>query len=512
MRKGILQALSLITFLLIILLVSPVAQALSGWIKTYQGESMDVLTPYSVFQTQDGGYITAIFGYLRSEDSNGALILSYELQILKTDANGNFQWKKSYPTIEDPNHATPTINTYADNYVIIQTSDQGYVIAGGGFWLFKINSQGTVLWSRLYTFDESTGGSKLNAMIQTSDGGFALAGLINTYDGSEDFWLVKTDFQGVAQWNQTYNSGTYTSGGGYVNARDDEATCIIQTSDGGYALVGSSSLFSSSTDSVTYSSWVVKTDSSGNQVWNKGYDLLNLKGYKITIIQTSDNGYAIAGTQNNDFCLYKIKASNQFEWSQLYGDPQTDTPCALVQLEDDGYAIAGTWTPTNATSTRNTMGLIRTDSSGKTSWIKSYSAKEDAASYKFSQDVAYSMIRTSDGSYVLIGSTQFVGESHQDVFFVKTETLEQTPQTSPIPTPATSEPSITESPGQSSQPSLSPTQTEQSTQPSDNINPSASDNNITQIFSGDGTLIFIGVALVIVIAVVVMVLLKIKKK
>lgn len=478
---------------------------------------MDFLTPVSVVQTLDGGYATAISGVLSRVDDigyEGHFSTTYQLQILKTDSNGNFQWKKSYSTIEDPNHVTPTIDTYSDSYVIVQTSDQGYVIAGGGFWLFKINSQGTVLWSHLYTFDESTGGSKVNAMIQTSDGGFALAGLINTYDGSEDFWLVKTNSLGLAQWNQTYNSGTYTDGGVYVNARNDEATCVIQTNDGGYALVGSASLFSSSTDSLTYSSWVVKTDSSGNQVWNKGYDLLNLKGYKIMIIQTIDDGYAIAGTQNNDFCLFKIKASNQFEWSQLYGDPHTDTPCGLVQLEDGGYAIAGTWTPTNTTSTRNTMGLIRTDSLGKTSWIKSYSAKEDASllAGKYSRDVAYSMIRTTDGSYVLVGSTQFESETHQDVFFVKTETLEQTPQTSPIPTPAPSEPSTTESPGQSSQPSSSPTQTGQSIQPSGTNNPSTSDNSIAQIFNGDGILIFMGVALAIVIAIPVVILLKTRKK
>ena len=131
---------------------------------------------------------------------------------------------------------------------------------------------------------------------------------------------------------------------------------------GGYVLAGSASLFSSSTSSLTYSSWVVKTDSNGNQIWNKGYDLMNLNGYKISIIQTNDGGYALAGTQNDDFCLFKIKSSSQFEWSKIYGDQYADTPCALVQLEDSGYALAGTWTPTSTTTTRNTMGLLRTDS------------------------------------------------------------------------------------------------------------------------------------------------------
>jgi hypothetical protein len=476
---------------------------------------MDYLMQPSVAQTLDGGYIIAVSANLRRVDNvgyEGHFATSYELQIIKTDSSGAVQWKNSYPTVDDPNHETPSINTYGEQYSIVQTYDQGYVIAGGfqNFWLFKINSQGSVLWSKTYTLDESQGNSMLYSMIQTKDGGFALAGSIYTYEGNQDFWLVKTNSQGVAVWNQTYNSGVYTDGGGSSNPRDDVATCVIQTSDGGYALTGSASLFSSSTSSLTYSCWIVKTDSSGNQVWNKGYDLMNLPGYKISIIQTNDGGYALAGTQNNDFCLFKITSSNQFEWSKTYGDQYTDTPCGLVQLEDGGYALAGTWTPTSATSNRNTMGLIRTDSSGTVSWTKTYSAKEDPSTYTYSNDQAYSMIRTSDGAYALVGSTLFGSETHQDVFFVKTETLEQTPQTTSIPTPASSEPANTDN-TQTAQPSSVPNQTEQ-TQPSNSNNAGASENNIIGGLNMDGTLIIIAVALIVVVIVVVVALARMKRK
>jgi len=512
-----LQAFELTLFLVAILLVSPFAIAASGWTRTYQGESMDFLTPYSVVQTLDGGYVSAIFGALRRIDDigyEGHVSASYELQILKTNSNGEVQWKKSYPTVEDPNHETPTINTYSEHYSLIQTADQGYVIAGGLrlFWLFKVDSQGSVLWSKTYPLNENSTSAQLFSMIQTSDGGFALTGSINTYDGGEDFWLIKTNYAGIAQWNHTYNSGTYTNQVGDVYPRNDEPKSVIQTRDGGYALVGSASLYSSSTSSVTYSSWVVKTDANGGQTWNKGYDLLNLQGYKSTIIQTSDNGYAIAGTQNNDFCLFKITSSSQFEWSKIYGDSYIDTPCSVVQLEDGGYAIAGTWTPTNTTFTRNTMGLLRTDSSGNIVWTKTYSAKDDPASYKYSTDQAYAMIRTSDGSYVLVGSTQFGSETHQDIFFVKTETLEQTPQTTPIPTPATSGPLTTENPGQTSQFSSNPIQSGQTQLPFNTSTASTSGNNILQVFNQDGMLIIVAVAIVVVIAVVVLVLIKVKRK
>ena len=84
---------------------------------------MDFLTPTSAVQTLDGGYIIASSATLRRVDNvgyEGHFTTSYELQILKTDSNGAVQWKNSYPTVDDPNHQTPSINTYAEHYSIVQ--------------------------------------------------------------------------------------------------------------------------------------------------------------------------------------------------------------------------------------------------------------------------------------------------------------------------------------------------------------------------------------------------------
>jgi hypothetical protein len=518
-RRHTLQFLIITLCLSVILLVSPTAVASVGWTRTYQWENMDILTPTSVVQTLDGGYATVITGMLRRVDNigyEGHFATSYELQILKTDSNGGVQWKRSYSTVDDPNHVTPTIYTYADHYVIVQTADQGYVVAGGyqQFWLFKVNSQGSVLWSQIYSLnDESSGYGQFYSLIQTSDSGFALAGSVDTIEGGKDFWLIKTNSVGVAQWNHTYNSGTYTDSSGYVNPCEDIAKCVIQTSDGGYALVGSISLFRASTSSLVYSAWVVKTDAQGKQLWNRGYDLLNDQGYEYIIIQTRDFGYAVAGTQNGDFCLFKTSSTNQLQWSKIYGDPQDDIPCSLVQLEDGGFAIAGIWTPNNITKLRSTLGLVRTDSSGQTLWIRNYTAREDSATFSFSTDIAKAMIRTSDGCYALIGSTMFDYETHQDVFFVKTETLEQSPQITPNPTPAASESLTTETPAQTIQPSVDSTQSAQNPTPSNGgISEGTSNPNILQISSQETPLLIVGAVIVAVIVGAVLVVVRVKRK
>ena len=409
---------------------------------------MDIQIPASIVQTSDGGFTIAINNEARRVDNigyQGHFTQFYELQIIKTNSNGEVQWRKNFTQIDDPNGQTSTLFIIGQTYIIVQTADQGYAIASSGYdklWMFKIDVQGNVLWSKNYVYNEETPlRSLLNAMIQTNDGGFALAGTTETSEGGNDFWLVKTDSNGKAQWNQTYNSGTYIDSMGNEYPREDEAKSIVQTLDGGYAIVGSASLYRASTSSIVYASWMVKTDSQGKPIWSKGYDYPNDQARPFSIVQTSDGGYAITGTQNDDFFLMKINSTSQLQWSKTYGSESTDTPCTIVQLNDGGYAISGTWTKVNATTTASTMGLLRLDSSGKTVWNKTYTAKENGTTISYDQ--ANAMVRTSDGGYAIVGSTMFGSEYHQDVFLVKTETLEQPPQPTLTPIQSTPEPSIT---------------------------------------------------------------------
>jgi hypothetical protein len=101
-------------------------------------------------------------------------------------------------------------------------------------------------WSRTYG---GTNDDKAYALVQTGDGGFAIAGSTDSFGaGGYDFWLVKTDASGNMQWNKTYG-GT----------GDDEAYALVQTGDGGYALAG----YTESFGAGHYDFWLVKTDAGG---------------------------------------------------------------------------------------------------------------------------------------------------------------------------------------------------------------------------------------------------------
>ena len=105
----------------------------------------------------------------------------------------------------------------------------------------------STMWSQTY------GGAdydSVEAVIQTSDGGYALAGRTKSFgEGSYEFWLIKTDSLGTAEWNKTYGGGN--------------AESIVQTSDGGYVIAGSTGGMLSS------HALLIKTDSAGTMQWNR---------------------------------------------------------------------------------------------------------------------------------------------------------------------------------------------------------------------------------------------------
>ena len=124
---------------------------------------------------------------------------------------------------------------------------------------------------------------------------------------------------------------------------DDYAvpTIVLQTTDGGYIIGGSSSSNISgdktenSNGSTDY--WIVKTDSSGNIQWQNtiggsGYDAL------VAIQQTSDGGYILGGqSQSNisgdktenclggrDYWIVKTNATGVIQWQNTIGGDQDD--------------------------------------------------------------------------------------------------------------------------------------------------------------------------------------------
>jgi hypothetical protein len=364
---------------------SPLSAPPTEWNKTYGGANIDAA--WSMIQTSDGGY--ALAGYTESFGAGGQ-----DFWLVKTDSVGNMVWSQTYGGANND-----------EAFSVIQTSDGGYALAGytesfgaGGqdFWLVKTDSFGNMVWNQTY------GGANNDeawSVIQTSDGGYALAGVITLPDWSYDFLLIKIDSVGNIIWGKIY-------GGAY----GDWALSMIQTSDGGYALAGYTQSFGAGGQDF----WLVKTDSVGNMVWSQTYGGAN-NDKAWSVIQTSDGGYALAGMTKSfgaggqDFWLVKTDSVGNMVWNKTYGGASDDWAFSVIQTNDGGYALAGLTQSFGAGG--QDSWLIKTDSAGNMVWSQTYGGA--------SGDAAFSVIQTSDGGYALAGGTASFGAGMVDFWLVK---------------------------------------------------------------------------------------------
>jgi hypothetical protein len=290
-----------------------------------------------------------------------------------------------------------------------QTSDGGYIIAGdarsygaGGsdFWLVKTDSNGNKVW------DKTFGGAGLEwacSVQQTSDGGYILAGRTDSYGaGGSDFWLVKTDSNGNKVWDKTFGG---TAG--------DEAYDVQQTSDNGYILAGRTGSYGAGNGNF----WLVKTDSKGNEQWNRTFSGTG-PGEAESVQQTSDGGYILAGRTDScsdrgfDFWLVKTDSNGNKTWDKTYGGTGRDTAYSVQQTSDRGYILAGaTYSYGAGGSDFSDVWLVKTDSNGNKAWDKTFGGT--------ARDEAYDVQQTSDGGYILAGQISSYGAGSWDFWLIK---------------------------------------------------------------------------------------------
>lgn len=231
---------------------------------------------------------------------------------------------------------------YDNGYYAQETQDGGYVLAGetlidygeedSAAFLVKLNSDGVEEWNRTFG---GPGLDSVHSVKQSEDGEYLLAGSLESRGdlgaGLSDAWLIKTDSNGTEEWNRTFGGADY-----------DSLHCIQKTEDGGYILAGGTSSFGADFSNA----WLIKTDSEGNEEWNRTFGG-NSSGYAFFVNKSSDGGYIIAGYNNSsdsysyDAWLIKADSKGNEEWNKTFGGTYFDCAYAVQELESREYVIAG---------------------------------------------------------------------------------------------------------------------------------------------------------------------------
>jgi len=286
------------------------------WSKIYGGALDDEI--YNIQQTTDGGYIMA--GYTKSFG-----IQYYDAVLLKTDANGDTLWAKTYGGLG---------SDYGNT--VIQTKDGGYIMAGyttdsTSIYIVKTDVQGNLLWQK--TLGAGTGITDAYCIKQTTDKGYIITGYGNGFgEVNGDVFLIKTDSLANPIFTKTY---------GYKGA--DWGSFMCETTDGGYVIGGSYSTDSTQTDIDTY---IIKTDANGDTLWTRAFGGSG-NDYGQYIQQTTDGGYILSGYTNSfgagdyDAFLLKVNANGDTVFAKTFGGTGDDEANMVTQTSDGGYILAG---------------------------------------------------------------------------------------------------------------------------------------------------------------------------
>jgi len=183
------------------------------WERSYGGSSNERIE--EIQQAPDGDFV--FVGYTTSNDvivesNNG----SFDAWIAKINNQGNFLWNHNLGGSD------------VDRFFTVEpTSDSGFIAAGFSLsndgdvgqnkgsadsWVVKFNASGSLQWKKNY------GGSEyehIHSILQTNDGGFIFGGDsessdgdVNSNNGGDDFWVVKTDVLGNIEWEQNYGGNS----------------------------------------------------------------------------------------------------------------------------------------------------------------------------------------------------------------------------------------------------------------------------------------------------------------
>jgi hypothetical protein len=351
----------------------------------------------SVQQTIDGGYIILGYTYIQGSTTTNS---HYDVYLIKTDVNGIEQWHQTF------NDTTNGGNGSDHAYSVQQTTDGGYIITGrvqhssgwgpSGYsdvFLIKTDVNGIEQWNKNFGVTDHSSGQFVQ---QTIDGGYIICGQYGNNASTIPYqvYLIKTDVNGIEQWNQTFGGIDY-----------ENAWSCQQTIDGGYIICGGTGSNIGSDDV-----YLIKTDGYGIEQWNQTFGGTGSEdGFSVQ--QTTDGGYIITartvsfGNGGTDVYLIKTDGYGIEQWTKTFGGTGEDYGRSVQQTTDGGYIIAGI---TNSFGNGNSdVYLIKTDGSGNELWSQTFGGTGN--------EYAVSVKQTTDGGYIICG------DQNNLVYVIKTD-------------------------------------------------------------------------------------------
>ena len=254
------------------------------------------------------------------------------------------------------------------------------------------------------TFEQVFGGDEddiAKAVISVDDG-YLVAGKTNSWSKyrNYDAWLIKIDKNGKKVWEQKYGG------------EDDESINKILPYGKGYLLFGSTETYGN--ERLSY--YLSHVNTKGEEQWAHAFYTNEDDEFYGKAITTDGDDILFGGTQRHlkffsadvEPQLFKIDKERETVWRGYYGGEDEDYANAVINT-GDGYLMVGT---SESYSEDEFDGyVVKIDKNGKKLWHNIFGGEDD--------DIAYDVVPTKDGGYLIVGSTDSFDMNHKDIYVVK---------------------------------------------------------------------------------------------
>jgi len=291
------------------------------------------------------------------------------------------------------------ISMDAAGNLLIVGSTESFAAQDDDYLFLKLDQEGNVDWAKKYGFYYE---DIANSIVPSLDGGYVIngtAGWGSTYN--DQMYFFKTDASGTVDWDHSYGGTS-----------DEKGYDLIQDDDGGFLFLGTTESSGAGGTDV----YLIKTDAGGEHDW--GYAVgTDGDDHGYALIKDMDGDYALAGEYccddgfgGRDVKFMKFDEDMNIEISKIYGGTGTDVGNDLVMSHDSGYVVAGY---TNSFGSGGYDYYVRKmDKDGDAVWSYTYGTTDD--------DVARSIVRTSDNGFAILGYTQNdMYDNFTDMWLVK---------------------------------------------------------------------------------------------
>lgn len=323
----------------------------------------------------------------------------------------------------------PWIQTYGSGldtlaHDVLLLDDGGYLIVGETaadsgqeglvhLLLMRLDEDGDVVWERTYAEGRASSGA---AVLAASDGGYVVAGTIQSGDGDDaDIYLLRVDAEGTERWSQSFGTPRNEFGGR-----------LLETADGGFVIVGNSvdpNDVVADASAAGYAGfdgrsnvYVVRTDAGGNEIWSRRVateDNVIASGGAIA----ADGGIVVLShalyypIDDNDIRLFKVDDAGVVLWSRTWEDGKA-SGYDLFATGDGGYLISGMQVfPGDPQCEKPDALLIKVGGDGRELWSTTVGEPDRV-------ETAHAVTETSDGQYVCVGWQLPDFYTHQDDIYL----------------------------------------------------------------------------------------------